>query len=458
MLEGFTEDEAYDELYNGAGGVRMAAQRLSRRSGRRVDHPDPRHLDSLHESSLRGGATIAPLPLVLDDAEFQRIAAGAAQRAAMLQLLFHDLFCGPQRVLGEVLDAELVARVIDVHGWRGDDLRAYWAGADVDTVRFIYGPDLIRNASGEWLVLEDNIGCLGGVGNARWVLDQYLVATNLTLAPGVSMRDDLRVAVEAFLACAEVTNRPDEVVCLAGQAPRSAPNADSSEEARKRATLAAVGLATTSIEQRLVDGGSRPAAVINLGGTLGGSFRDLLTTWDADGGLPILNGPGIGLVANKAFLAFSDDLIRFYLGDEPIMSPPPTRQLDGRSPARRAVVKRTDGCEGSDVFFVDGSRRSDRAFVGELATRWGVGGGIVQAFVEPSRLPVGGPDSWCWYRVELRPITYVVGAARILVGEVPVGRATLNLGDRRANLVRDACALAVVREPGCGDSVVKAST
>ncbi len=458
MPEGFTEDEAYDELYDRAGGVRTAAQRLSRRSGRSVDHPEPRHLNNLHESSLRGGVPIAPLPLVLDDAEFRRIAAGAAQRAAMLQLLFHDLFCGRRRVLDGVLDADLVARIVDMHGCRVDELRAYWAGAGVDAVRFIYGPDLIRDASGEWRVLEDNIGCLGGVGNAMWVLDQFLVSTELTLAPGVPLGDDLRTAVEAFLACTEVKDWRGEVVCLAGQAPLSAPDVASNEEARKRATMASLGLSTTSIEQRSIEGGPRPAAVINLGGTLGASFRQLLDTWDADAGLPALNGPGIGLVANKALLAFSDDLIRFYLDEEPLLSPPPARQLDGRSPAGRAVVKRTDGCEGSDVFFVDGSQPSDRALVDELATRWGVGGGIVQDFVEPSRLPVGGPESWCWYRVELRPMTYVIGAGASLVGDVPVGRATLNLGDRRGNLVRDACALAVVREPGCGEPCAKAST
>ena len=94
-------------------------------------------------------------------------------------------------------------------------------------------------------------------------------------------------------------------------------------------------------------------------------------------------------------------------------------------------MKRTDGCEGSDVDFVHGDDPADRVRIEELAVRWGRSGGVVQAFVEPSRLPVGGSTSWCWFRVELRPITYVIDAGCALVGEVPVGRAALNLGDRR---------------------------
>ena len=164
----------------------------------------------------------------------------------------------------------------------------------------------------------------------------------------------------------------------------------------------------------------------------------------------MMNGPGIGLVANKALLAFSDELVRFYLGQEPLLSPPDTTLLDLRIPRRRTVVKRTDGCEGSDVYFVHGDDPADRVRIEELAARWGRSGGVVQAFVEPSRLPVGGSTSWCWFRVELRPITYVIDAGCALVGEVPVGRAALNLGDRRGNIVRGAHALAVLREPPVG--------
>ena len=51
--EGFTEDEAYDELYDPAGGLRPAAQRLSERSPRPVDQPGERQLDALNEASAR---------------------------------------------------------------------------------------------------------------------------------------------------------------------------------------------------------------------------------------------------------------------------------------------------------------------------------------------------------------------------------------------------------------------
>ena len=215
----------------------------------RSTDPGERQLDALNEASARGGVPIAPLPLVLDDGEYQQIAAGAAQRVAMLQLLFHDLFCSRQRVLDHVLDSSLVDRIIDLHGWRIGDLRAFWDGADLDAVRFIYGPDLIRDVDGRWLLLEDNIGCLGGVGNGGWVLEQFLQTSGLRGAPGLPVTDDLRSGVEAFLTRSAVSDRRPDVVCLAGQAPLTAPDTDGGEERRKCRSMASAGLTTTTIEQ-----------------------------------------------------------------------------------------------------------------------------------------------------------------------------------------------------------------
>ena len=271
---------------------------------------------------------IAPLPLVLDDDEYQQIAAGAAQRAAMLQLLFHDLFCSRQRVLDDVLDSSLVDRIIDLHGWTIGDLRAFWDGADLDAVRFIYGPDLIRDVDGRWLLLEDNIGCLGGVGNVCWVLEQPRRRQGCELRPVSLSPTTYAGAVEAFLTRAAVSDRRPDVVCLAGQAPLTAPDTDGGEERRKCRSMASAGLTTTTVEQAAASSvgcRTRPAAVVNLGGTLAPSLSQLLRSWHVDGGVPIVNGPGIGLVANKALLVFSDELVRFYLGQEPLLSPPTPR-------------------------------------------------------------------------------------------------------------------------------------
>jgi uncharacterized circularly permuted ATP-grasp superfamily protein len=162
--------------------------------------------------------------------------------------------------------------------------------------------------------------------------------------------------------------------------------------------------------------------------------------------IAMVNGPGLGIVASKALLPFSSDLIRHYLDEEPLLASPPTELIDRLPDARDGVVKRVDGCEGTEVYFLvdhGGPRRSELA---QLVDAWGPAGAVCQAQVEPSKLPAAGPGSWVWFRVELRPITYVLGVGDIHVSNTPIGRASLNLGERRGNLTRGAQSLAVLRE------------
>ena len=436
---------AYDEMYDEAGGLRPAVAALQRRTPTCVDRPRPECLEALQATGETHGVSILPLPLVLADAEYRDvIAPGVEQRARMLQLLFHDLFAGSATILQEgPLDAAFIERLVAQHGWTVADVQAMWRGKQVADVRFVYGPDLVRSPKGEWLVLEDNIGCIGGVGTANVVLDAYVAASGAVVDPARPAGDDLSSAIAAFLDAA-----PDgPVVGFAGQAPASVVLEHDHETERKRATLARLGVRVVDLhDESLGADGAVPSAIVNLGGTLAAAMRTVVGPLCARRSIAMINGPGIGIVASKALLPFGAALIRHYLDEEPLLGSPPTELIDQLPDARDGVVKRVDGCEGTEVYFLVDHQGPRRSQLARLVDSWGPAGAVCQEQVEPSKLPVAGPGSWVWFRVELRPVTYVLGAERPHVSEVPMGRASLNLGERRGNLTRGAHHLAVLRE------------
>ena len=206
---------------------------------------------------------------VLADTEYRDvIAPGVEQRARMLQRLFHDLFAGSATILeGGLLDAAFLERLVSQHGWSVADLQAMWQGRQVADVRFVYGPDLVRAPNGEWLVLEDNIGCIGGVGTAQVVLDAFVAASGAVVDPA---------------ACAPVTISPRRLppssmplrMDRSSGSPARRRQASSSntitKRSARRATLARLGVRVIdSHDESLGAEGAVPAAIVNLGGTLG---------------------------------------------------------------------------------------------------------------------------------------------------------------------------------------------
>ena len=100
-----------------------------------------------------------PLPLPLPQAEFAALAAGLAQRAALIEAVLADLY-GPQRLLAEGLlpPALVFANPAFLRPCRdfAPALRLH-----------LYAADLIRGADGAWRVLADRTAGAAGVGVAR---------------------------------------------------------------------------------------------------------------------------------------------------------------------------------------------------------------------------------------------------------------------------------------------------
>lgn len=105
-----------------------------------------------------GGWRLDPLPLPLDPAEFESLAAGIAQRARLLDAVLDDLY-GPQALLASgALPARLVLGSPAF-------LRAARGGrAPRRPLLHLYAADLLRGPCGAWRVLQDRAAVASGLG------------------------------------------------------------------------------------------------------------------------------------------------------------------------------------------------------------------------------------------------------------------------------------------------------
>ena len=448
---------ARDEARDARGRRRAPYRRLAARLRFDPLAPGATLRARLDDRPLGDDARILPVPLVLDAREHAAIRRGVRQRALALHAFFGELLAGGGGRVAGCVDADVVERVVAAQ--RGE-LRRAPAG---DEVAFVYGPDIARGPDGAWVVIEDNVGCVGGIADAHFVSRAYARAAGLPESEPASA--DLVRALARWRVL--LGDPPDGwLAATRGCGPGDA--AVRIEEDRRRAEL--LGLAGA----RMLDGACvpspgtdpdpptaianfgalAPAAIANLGALPPAAIANLGTlppTASANSGAPpptagagaaprLLNSPGTGLLGDKALLPYVDEMIRRSSGEEPLLRSAPTCvQRDGALPEPREdwVVKTATGC-GGDGVHVLGSRDGDDAARASMRAA-GRCGTVAQRWIQCSTLP-DGPS-----RIELRPIAYVLGRDEVFVGEQLVGKA-VPAADRRAlhNVSRGARYVAVL--------------
>lgn len=440
----------YDEVFEPDGVLRHPYAELRRRLGTDPLRPMGDTWQRLRDRPLGDDARILPIPWVLDGAEYASvIQAGIAQRARALQMFFADLVLGPQRFLdGVSLPRERLQAILVSEGTSLARLRALWSGHAAEEVRFVYGPDLVRGPDGQWLLLEDNVGCVGGSADGHVVWKRYLdaagagVARCRSLAPA---EPDLRVALRMWLDRLGLSSR-DGVMGLLGceTGGDGLRSVLIQENARRRVILEQAGVGMTDLHhlRRLLPengpGDGRVRAVLNFH-TLSGVIDEAFSR-----GVALFNAPGTGVLGNKALLPHVDEMIRFFLQEEPVIATPPTYVCEnGTLPPGTGdwVVKSAGGCQGTEVFVLRAHPAERGDAVRDLVREsWPDRAFVAQQRVEPSRLSSSGPGSWEAHPVELRPVAYVVGWSRVHVSDRPVGKAVWGFDAHgRHNLSQGAC-------------------
>ena len=290
------------------------------------------------------------VPRLIRASLWARIERGLDQRVRALNLFLWDVYHEQRILKSDVVPAELVL------GSRG--YRREFRGVDVPlgVYTHIVGSDLVRDASGEFFVLEDNLRTPSGVSylvENRRVLKRTWpqIFQDYDVRPVESYPQDL---LEVLRAIAPLTAEDPTVVLLTPGVYNSAyfehaflAKAMGIEMVQGSDLFvddAAVFMRTTHGRRRIdviyrrVDDdfldplAFRPDSLLGVPG--------LLATYRM-GRVSLANAIGSGVADDKAIYAYAPDIIRYYLSEEPILPNVPTYLLE-RPDDRHYVLEHLD--------------------------------------------------------------------------------------------------------------------
>lgn len=304
------------------------------------------------------------VPRLLPAREWDMLSRAAEQRTAALTAFLADVH-GDQRIVrAGVVPREVVART---PGWPGDAP----AGSKGTPRAVVLGIDLLRARDGRWLVLEDNLRIPSGLGYALQA--RRTMATVLPeLTPGSARRAvspaaaQLRSALEAA-APARSADAPAVAVLSPGPA-------DSAWFEHRM--LASAMKAPLVMPRDLVVLGDRVAilrpdgprrvdvlyrrqteeGLADARSATGELLLPALERAAAAGCLTLANAVGNGVADDKAVYGYVPAMVRYYLGEEPLLDNVSTRVLADPDSRREVladlgawVVKQVDALPAQNV-------------------------------------------------------------------------------------------------------------
>jgi len=392
------------------------------------------------------------LPRLLDAVEWEQVSAGLVQRVTALNAFVADIYGSREVLADRILPTGLV--VTGRHFTR----QATGLAVPQSIWTHISGPDLVRHPDGRWLVLEDNCRTPSGVS---YVLENR--ASMVRGFPELFARHRVR-PVDAYPAALldvlrSIAPRGDSDPTIVVLTPGSYNSAyfEHTFLARQMGVEiveggdlfvddAVVWMKTTrgrrrvDVVYRRVDDDYldpldfRPDSVL---GTTG-----LLTAARA-GNVAIANAIGTGIADDKAVFAYVPELVRYYLGEEPVLDQVPTHLCSEPESLEHVlahlpemVVKAvsesggygmTIGPYASDAELADCRRRllaKPRAYIAQ---------DVVGLSTHPTLVPgPGGAPALRPRHVDLRPFV-LMGAEAVTVIPGGLTRAALPEGSLVVN-------------------------
>lgn len=355
---------AFDEMKSADGGVRPAFRAYE--DWLLSMPPDllPRKNEQADALFRRLGITFAvygdqegterlipfdPIPRILAAREWKRLSDGCCQRVRALNAFLKDLYHDQEIIKAGVIPAERVFG----NGLYRPEMNGLSVARDVYI--HIAGIDVVRTGEDEFFVLEDNLRSPSGVSymleNRAMMMRLFPdLFTRYSVAAVDSYPDQLLRNLRA-VAPAACTGEPTVVVMTPGYY-----NSAYFEHAFLAEQMGVelvegrdlfvedglVYMRTTQgpkrvdvIYRRIDDDFLDPAA-FNPHSSLG--VRGLLEAYRS-GGVTLANAIGTGVADDKATYIHVPDMVRFYLGEEPILSNVPTWRLE-REDERKYVLER----------------------------------------------------------------------------------------------------------------------
>jgi carboxylate-amine ligase len=257
-----------------------------------------------------------PVPRVIPAAEWEPLAAGLGQRVRALDRWCADAY-GERRI---VRDGVLPARVVETI----DTFEPSLMGLELPLWVGVAGLDVVRAPDGRFLVLEDNLRTPSGMAYAEAARE---VSVRL-LDPDEPPRalDGLASMLRASLEAASPVPSPRMAVVTDG------PDNVAFWEHERLAQALDVPLVVEP-DPSSFDAVYRRTNGWQLEGELGRAFRER--------SIGIVNAYGIGVGDDKLVHAYVEDMVRYYLGEEPLL--PSVRTYDlGRPEVLEEALDRFD--------------------------------------------------------------------------------------------------------------------
>jgi uncharacterized circularly permuted ATP-grasp superfamily protein len=350
--------------------------------------------------------TVDPVPRVIDAAEWEALEAGLLQRARALNAFVLDAY-SDQRIFEEGI---VPRRLLETSQGYEPLMRGLLDPAVPPAT--VAGMDLIRDADGELLVLEDNLRMPSGA--------TYAIAVREAVGP------------ELGAAVAKDVREPDRYVERLGEAIRSA--APSQHAAEPTAAILSDGAASGAYYEHERVGRERlqldvvyrrldADRLTDAGGSLT-PLGALLAPALQSGRLRCVNAIGTGLADDKLAHAYVADMVRFYLGEDPLLRSVPSYDLSDPEAREEVVgrldelvVKPRDGFGGHGVTIMpratEGERRKVIGLVRRRPERF-----VAQELVPLSTHPTVVGEGLAPRRVDLRPyvLSPTVGEPSVMQG------------------------------------------
>ena len=447
LLDRYEPGRGFDEAFESDGAARDAYGRIVERFGQ-LDAGELRRLERLVADEFRrqgitftvyseeeGTERIWPMdlfPRLISALEWDELERGLTQRVAALNCFLDDLYAGE----GAAIADGVVPRWLVVSSG-GFERNAVGIGVPHGARCNVAGIDVVRDAEGRYRVLEDNLRNPSGISYVienraamakacSWLftdhtvqpVEQYgrmLRSTLESMAPGG--RESPHVVVltpgifnsayfeHAFLARSmgvELVEGRDLVVD------------DHTVFARTIEGLIAVDVIYRRVDDAFLDPVAfRPDSVLGVPGLLGALRAGTVT---------VCNAIGNGAVDDKAVYPYVPDLIRYYLGAEPIIDNVATYVM--WDPDQRAevlgrldelVAKPVGGAGGSGVLIGPHATEQQldeaRAAIEDDPRNW-----IAQEVVQLSSLPSFTQERLEPRHVDLRPFVLTGERTQVFPG------------------------------------------
>jgi uncharacterized circularly permuted ATP-grasp superfamily protein len=283
-----------------------------------------------------GPFVLDPVPRVISAADWGSLEAGLLQRVRALDAFCADVY-GPRRI---VRDGVVPARVVETI----DTLEPALCGTSRDRWIGIAGLDLVRAPDGRFLVLEDNLRTPSGMA--------YAVAARV-VSLMLWQPEHPPVPVDGLRAMLRLALGPGRAVVLT-----DGPSNAAYWEHQWLAELLEIPLAEVDgFDPAGVDVVYRRTDAWQLDSDVGRLLH---------GRVRVVNAYGVGVGDDKLAHAYVEDMVRYYLGEEPALGSVRTYDLGRPEVAEEAldrieelVVKPRAGYGGEGVVICPHASRDD---------------------------------------------------------------------------------------------------